>query len=86
MQEKQVELEKMNAYAIDLVQMIVKDSCSIKDDKLKIAFENVARAMIDMTNIHLKKEKGSQETLKTTLSKMKIAHNCIYVSNKTISK
>ncbi|MGD7052454.1 hypothetical protein [Sutcliffiella horikoshii] len=70
-------VEKMNVYANELVKMIVKDGKSLQDEKLRIAFENVVRAMVDMTNIQLDKEKDASDTLKTTLSRMKIAHNCM---------
>ncbi|NLP50654.1 hypothetical protein [Bacillus sp. RO1] len=70
-------VEKMNVYANELVKMIVKDGKALQDEKLRIAFENVVRAMVDMTNIQLDKEKDASDTLKTTLSRMKIAHNCM---------
>ncbi|KPB03973.1 hypothetical protein [Bacillus sp. CHD6a] len=70
-------VEKMNVYANELVKMIVKDGKALQDEKLRIAFENVVRAMVDMTNIQLDKEKDAHDTLKTTLSRMKIAHNCM---------
>lgn len=77
MNQKEEAVEKMNVYAKELVKMIVKDGNSLQDEKLRIAFENVVRAMVDMTNIQLDKEKDANDTLKTTLSRMKIAHNCI---------
>ncbi|WP_404432410.1 hypothetical protein [Sutcliffiella horikoshii] len=70
-------VEKMNVYANELVKMIVKDGKALQDEKLRIAFENVVRAMVDMTNLQLDKEKDANDTLKTTLSRMKIAHNCM---------
>lgn len=77
MKAKVETMEKMNVYANELVKMIVKDGQSLQDEKLRIAFENVVRAMVDMTNIQLEREKDTNDTLKTTLSRMKIAHNCI---------
>lgn len=77
MNQKVEAVEKMNVYANELVKMIVKDGNSLQDEKLRIAFENVVRAMVDMTNIQLDKEKNANDTLKTTLSRMKIAHNCM---------
>lgn len=77
MNQKVEAVEKMNVYANELVKMIVKDGNSLQDEKLRIAFENVVRAMVDMTNIQLDKEKDANDTLKTTLSRMKIAHNCM---------
>ncbi len=77
MKAKVETVEKMNLYANELVKMIVKDGQSLQDEKLRIAFENVVRAMVDMTNIQLEREKDANDTLKTTLSRMKIAHNCI---------
>jgi hypothetical protein len=77
MKAKVETVEKMNVYANELVKMIVKDGQSLQEEKLRIAFENVVRAMVDMTNIQLEREKDTNDTLKTTLSRMKIAHNCI---------
>ncbi|UAL48831.1 hypothetical protein [Sutcliffiella horikoshii] len=77
MNQKVEAVEKMNVYANELVKMIVKDGNALQDEKLRIAFENVVRAMVDMTNIQLDKEKDANDTLKTTLSRMKIAHNCM---------
>ncbi|WP_339145497.1 MULTISPECIES: hypothetical protein [unclassified Sutcliffiella] len=77
MKAKVETVEKMNVYANELVKMIVKDGQSLQEEKLRIAFENVVRAMVDMTNIQLDREKDTNDTLKTTLSRMKIAHNCI---------
>ncbi|WP_404350945.1 hypothetical protein LG311_07755 [Sutcliffiella horikoshii] len=77
MNQKVEAVEKMNVYANELVKMIVKDGKALQDEKLRIAFENVVRAMVDMTNIQLDKEKDANDTLKTTLSRMKIAHNCM---------
>jgi uncharacterized protein YegL len=77
MKAKVETVEKMNAYANELVKMLVKDGHSLQEEKLKVAFENVVRAMVDMTNIQLDREKDANEALKTTLSRMKIAHNCI---------
>ncbi|WP_078381250.1 hypothetical protein [Sutcliffiella halmapala] len=77
MQEKVETLEKMNVYATDLVKLLVKDGASIGEDKLKVALENVVRAMVDMTSIQLNPTKDANATLQATLSKMKIAHNCI---------
>ncbi|KMJ58309.1 hypothetical protein AB685_10390 [Bacillus sp. LL01] len=77
MKAKAETMEKMNLYANELVRLIVKDGQSLQEEKLRIAFENVVRAMVDMTNIQLEREKDANDTLKTTLSRMKIAHNCI---------
>lgn len=77
MKAKAETVEKMNLYANELIRMIVKDGKSLQEEKLRIAFENVVRAMVDMTNIQLEREKDENDTLKTSLSRMKIAHNCI---------
>ncbi|QFT88559.1 hypothetical protein FIU87_07890 [Bacillus sp. THAF10] len=83
MSGKNQAVEKMNLYANELVKMMVKDGGKMKEAELKIAFENVARAMIDMTNIHLNREKDVNEALKTSLSRMKIARNCVYATKNT---
>ncbi|MCM3616625.1 hypothetical protein M3936_03415 [Sutcliffiella horikoshii] len=86
MKAKVETVEKMNVYANELVKMIVKDGQSLEDEKLRIAFENVVRAMVDMTNIQLERENDTNNTLQTTLSRMKIAHNCINTNASSSNK
>ncbi|MBM7621499.1 hypothetical protein JOC95_003388 [Bacillus tianshenii] len=71
-------LEKMNMYANEMVRQLVKNEAQPQQEQLKKALENVLRAMVDMTNIQSGREKDSQATLQTTLTRMRIAHNCLY--------
>lgn len=78
MKAKGETMEKMNVYANDLVRLLVKDGASFSEDHLKVALENVVRAMVDMTNNHLNLEHDTNEVLQATLCKMKIAHNSLH--------
>ncbi|MFE7061257.1 hypothetical protein ACFVAD_03755 [Sutcliffiella sp. NPDC057660] len=78
MKTKVESMEKMNVYANEMVRLLVKDGAGLQQDQLRKALENVLRAMVDMTNIQLGREKDAQATLQTTLTRMRIAHNCLF--------
>lgn len=78
MKTKVESMEKMNVYANEMVRLLLKDEAELAQDQLKKALENVLRAMVDMTNIQLGREKDAQATLQTTLTRMRIAHNCLF--------
>ncbi|MBD3843656.1 MAG: hypothetical protein IE909_17615 [Campylobacterales bacterium] len=88
MKTKVESMEKMNVYAKEMVRLLVKDDTELQQDQLRKALENVLRAMVDMTNIQLGREKDAQATLQTTLTRMRIAHNCLlpYASSRVQSK
>ncbi|WP_223700527.1 hypothetical protein [Sutcliffiella deserti] len=79
MNGQDVTVEKLNEYANDLLKMLVKDGASLEEVNLKLALENVARAMVDLTNNQLHEKSDSLVSLQTTLSKMKIANNCFSI-------
>ncbi|MGM0836611.1 MAG: hypothetical protein ACQEV7_10660 [Bacillota bacterium] len=78
MKTKVESMEKMNVYANEMVRPLLKDEAELAQDQLRKALENVLRAMVDMTNIQLGREKDAQATLQTTLTRMRIAHNCLF--------
>lgn len=78
MKTKVESMEKMNMYAKEMVRLLVKDDAELQQDQLRKTLENVLRAMVDMTNIQLGREKDAQATLQTTLTRMRIAHNCLF--------
>ncbi|WP_417897097.1 hypothetical protein ABN702_12025 [Bacillus haimaensis] len=78
MKTKVESLEKMNVYANEMVRLLVKDEVVLQQDQLRKALENVLRAMVDMTNIQLVREKDALATLQTTLTRMRIAHNGLF--------
>jgi predicted metal-dependent phosphotriesterase family hydrolase len=88
MKTKVESMEKMNVYANEMVRLLVKDEAELQQDQLRKALENVLRTIVDMTNIQLGREKDAQATLQTTLTRMRIAHNCLfpYASSRVQSK
>jgi hypothetical protein len=88
MKTKVESLEKMNVYANEMVKLLVKDDLELQQDQLRKALENILRTILDITNIQLGREKDAQATLQTTLTRMRIAHNCLipYASSRIKSK
>ena len=68
---------KMNKYANEIVQLLVKDGKAMDEKILAMTLENIARAMVDVTNAQLKNKVTDTPTTQAALSKMKIAHNCL---------
>ena len=68
---------KMNKYANEIVQLLVKDGKVMDEKVLAMTLENIARAMVDITNAQLKNKVADGSTTQAALSKMKIAHNCL---------
>lgn len=88
MKTKVESMEKMNLYANEMVRLLVKDEKELRQDQIEKALENVLRAMMDITRMQLGHGEDSQTTLQTTLTRMRIAHNCLfpYVSSRVQRK
>ena len=77
MTTQQDQFNKMNKYANEIVQLLVKDGKVMDEKVLAMTLENIARAMVDITNAQLKNKVADGPTTQAALSKMKIAHNCL---------
>ncbi|AST91475.1 MULTISPECIES: hypothetical protein [Sutcliffiella] len=69
--------ERIHEYADEMVKVIIMNKHNTDEELMRNALENMARTIRDLTNIELGRELNTESTLKCTLSKMKIAQNCL---------
>ena len=69
--------EKLHEYADEMVKVIIMNKHNIDEELMRNALENMTRVIRDLTNIQLGREINTESTLKCTLSKMRIAQNCL---------
>ncbi|MGY3716501.1 hypothetical protein ACWE42_13360 [Sutcliffiella cohnii] len=67
----------IHEYADEMVKVIIMNKQNTDEELMRNALENMARTIRDLTNIELGRELNTESTLKCTLSKMKIAQNCL---------
>lgn len=79
------EIEKIvqiNHLANEMLKEIVRCGHQLEGPALKGTVENLARSVIDLTNIQLGKESDMQTTLKGTLIKTRLAYNSLLIKKK----
>ncbi|MCA1029752.1 hypothetical protein LCL95_01745 [Bacillus timonensis] len=76
MQERE-KLIKINQLAADIVKEMVKDGIEYDAFILKNAVENLARSVVDLTDIQLGKDGDVPTALKGTVIKTRLALNSV---------
>ncbi|MFC0270650.1 hypothetical protein ACFFIX_04190 [Metabacillus herbersteinensis] len=76
------QVQRIKDISEDIVRKVLRDDYIESQQDMKKTIELLARSVYDFSVIHLDPACNKEETLKGTLSKVKISHNTVSKINK----
>ncbi|MBO9129323.1 LemA domain protein [Bacillus sp. 165] len=78
MENQKEKLARINMLAQDIVQTLLQEAFFNKDSHLRDSVEHLANTVAALTKIQLEEDQNVTDTLRYSVSKMRIARNAVH--------